>query len=189
MAIKQIFISFILIIGATQISQAQMWVYNSSGTDTRGAYRYASLSSGADDNLRAASIYVNYYNLDQKYNIYLYEVTELECSENTIQYYTDTQPTVQTFSTPSKSDGIETIAMTEIEDLSTFLQAVEGANLLTIRINNNCGTGRDISFNMDNAADAVAFMTSAKGSAKVQEQEQEQEQVQVQTQNQNSGSD
>lgn len=165
MTFKQLFLSIVILVSAFQICQAQQWVYNSSGTETRGAYRYASLTSGATDNLRASSIYVNFYNIDQKYNIYLYEITDLECSDNTLQYFTDQDQEPKSFGVDARSDGIETIAMTEIEDLSTFMTSVKSASVLTVRINNTCGTGRDINFPMDNAAETVEFMTE-----KVQDQ-------------------
>ncbi len=168
MTIKQLLLSFFIIIGTLQIGDAQQWVYNSSGTEIKGSYRYASLTSGANDNPRSSSIYINYYDLDQKYNIYLYEITGLECSDNTIQYFTDSDKTPQTFSVKSKSDGIETIAMTEIEDLTAFLSSVKNASHLTLSIKNTCGTGRDILFPMENAAEAIAFMTPSQ--EQVQEQ-------------------
>ena len=160
--IKQAFLSIIILVSICSISNAQQWAYNSSGTETRGSYRYASLKAGATESLRASSIYINFYDIDQKYNIYLYEVTELECSQNTIQYFTDVDREPRSFGVPSKSDGIETIAMTEIEDLSDFLTSVKSASVLTIRINNTCGTGREINFPMDNAVETVDFMTAAK---------------------------
>lgn len=168
MTIKQLLLAIIILLSTNHLCDAQQWVYNSSGTETRGSYRYASLTSGATNNLRASSIYVNFYDIDQKYNIYLYEVTDLECSENTLQYFTDQDREPRSFGVASKSDGIETIAMTEIADLSTFLTSVKSCSVLTVRINNTCGTGRDIDFPMDNGAETVAFMTESTG--KVQEQ-------------------
>ena len=169
MIIKHLSLTIIILLSTVHLCDAQQWVYNSSGTETRGSYRYASLTSGATDNLRASSIYVNFYDIDQKYNIYLYEVTDLECSENTLQYFTDQDREPRSFGVASRSDGIETIAMTEIEDLSTFLTSVKSCSELTIRINNNCGTGRNIKFPMDNGTEMVSFMTESVGKQVVEQ--------------------